>query len=603
VLSPRLSDLPSAPPASSLQPPKLAPAPKPLPAPRQGGLPDAALQTQAGPRLAIQPKTSFGGIGENGYIPPDPNIAVGPTQIVQVVNSEVAVFDKSSGALLSGPSTLSSLWSGLAGCSSSNSGDPIVQYDAGLNTPDGTGRWLITELGSTSAPYYECIAVSTTSDATGTYYLYADTQFGNNLNDYPKFGMWPTASNSAYLATYNLFQNAQTFIGAELCAYDRIGMRSGAGAPTPAAICYTIPNDGGYLPSDLDGATPPADTTPGYFLNFQSTTLSSLRLYELGPDFTNLSNSKLTQASPDITVASFSEACGGGTCIPQPNKQQLDSLGDRLMYRLAYRMLSQNGSVVPTMVVNHSVTAGSSVGVRWYELQATNGIFGVAQQGTYAPDSAYRWMGSAAMDGAGDIAVGYSESSGSIYPQIVFTGRTPTMTANTMGAETVLQPGSGAQTNYSRWGDYTALRIDPSDDSTFWYTNEYYTKNSRLFNYQWSTIIGSFTLASSGGGGGNTGPDFTLSLSSSSLTVTRGSSNTLTVTATATSGAPSVSLSAGGLPKATSASFSPNPVTATGSSTLTVKANRNAPTGVYTVTVTGNDNSGSQSATLTLTIQ
>src|SRR5204863_1935530 len=228
---------------------------------------------------------------------------------------------------------------------------------------------------------------------------------------------------------------------------------------------------------------PPADGTPGVFLNFQPA--STLRQYQFTPNFAAPFTTTLNGPT-DIPVASFAQACNGGTCIVQPNRQNLDSLADRLMYRLAYRVFPDHAS----MVVNHSVTAGSSVGVRWYELQApttTPGGFSVVQQGTFAPDSAYRWMGSAAMDGAGNIALGYSKSSGSIYPAIAFTSRTPTSPLGTMGTEATLQAGSGAQTTYSRWGDYTALRIDPSDDKTFWYTNEYYSRNSQLFNYMWST--------------------------------------------------------------------------------------------------------------------
>lgn len=596
AVSPRLSDLPAAPWARGPKDLKHMPRPKPLPPPGPGpGESDSStlvFKTSQRMKHAAQSRASFAGIGANGYIPPDPNIAVGQSEIVQVVNSEVAVFNKSTGMMLGGyPKSLDSLWSGLGGaCAANDAGDPVVQYD---NLADnGAGRWIITQLGSQSSPYSECIAVSQTSDPSGGYYAYS-YDFGDNFNDYPKFGVWPTASNSAYLASYNLFQNGQSFIGAELCAYDRAAMLSGASAP--AAICYTR-NDGGFLPADLDGATPPPDGTPGYFLNIE--TKSSLRLYELSPDFASPNSSRLTQVTPDITVTPFEEACNGGTCIPQPNRQKLDSLGDRLMYRLAYRMLGGT----PTMVVNHSVVAGSSVGVRWYELQLVNGAFGLAQWGTFAPDSNYRWMGSAAMDKDGDIALGYSESSNTLYPEIAYTGRTPGMTAGQMGAETVLQAGSGAQTNYSRWGDYTVLRIDPSNDKTFWYTNEYYKRNSRRFNYLWSTAIGSFTItaptviASSG-------PNFTLSVAPSALTIRAGSQGAATVTATATADPTSVSLGVSGLPRKTSAGLTRNPVTATGQSTLDVSASRKTPRGAYTITVTGSNASGSQSAKLILNVQ
>jgi hypothetical protein len=597
--SQNLSDLPPAGAAQAPQDVKIVPSPKALPP--HGAGPGAAndgegiIQRQQSPHRAVEPKTNFGGIGANGFIPPDPNIAVGKNDatgfgyIVQVVNSQIAVFDK-TGKLLKGPVSLSSLWNTLGGdCAANNAGDPVVQYDAVAD------RWLVSQLGSTSGPNFsECIAVSQSNDPRGAYTLYS-YPFGNNLNDYPKFGVWPTATNSAYFASYNLYANGQSFVGASLCAYDRQAMIAGDGSAVQ--ICTTIANDGGFLPADLDGATPPADGTAGYFLNFE--TLSTLRLYQLAPDFTTKT---ATLSSPmDIAVASFSEACGGATCIAQPNSQKLDSLGDRLMYRLAYRVFSGDHAA---MVVNHSVTAGSSVGVRWYELRqpAAGGAFSLYQQGTFAPsDGAYRWMGSAAMDGAGNIAVGYSKSSSSLYPSIAFTSRTPGMTAGTMGTETILQAGNGAQTTYSRWGDYTSLRIDPSDDAMFWYTNEYYANNSRFFNYVWSTAIGSFTVAA---GGGGTPPDFSLSTSPTSLTLTRGgSSAATTVTATALNGSSSVSLSVTGLPRATSASFNPNPVTATGASTLTIQANRNAPKGTFGATISGSNGSATHAIPLMVTIQ
>jgi hypothetical protein len=601
AVSPRLSDLPPARSAEGVQQLKVVPPPKPVP-PRQSGpggaaRGDSALQHQEGPPINVQSKTSFGGIGANGFIPPDPNIAVGKTvsgvgYIVQMVNSQLAVYNK-SGALISGPVSLDSLWSALGGgCATNNAGDPIVQYDVQAD------RWLVSQLGSAgSAPYSECIAISQTRNPTGAYYLYS-YNFGSNLNDYPKFGVWATETNSAYLATYNLFPNAgNTLLGAELCAYDRAAMLSGA--TSPIALCFTLPNDANYLPSDVDGPTPPADGTPGYFLNFES--LSSLRLYELSPDFVT-GTATLTQVGPDIAVAPFTEACNGGVCIPQPNSQQLDSLGDRLMYRLAYRVFSGDHNV---MVVNHSVgLAGSSVGVRWYELRqpSTGGAFALYQQGTYAPDSAYRWMGSAAMDGAGNIAIGYSKSSSSVYPSIAFAGRTPGMTPGSLGTETVLVAGKGAQTTYNRWGDYTALRIDPDDDTTFWYTNEYYTKNSLFFNFNWSTAIASFTV---GAAGGST-PDFSLAASPTALTVERGSNGSTVATVTAINTSSSVNLSASGLPRGVSASFGTNPVTATtagATSKLTVSVSRNASTGMFGLTVSGNNGSLSHSIPLMLTVQ
>ena len=488
ALSPALKNLPDA--AWAQAPQDLQVHPRPLPLPARGPGPDlhaadTALQEVAGAPLAVKTAKGFPGIGANGYIPPDPNIAVGLTYIVQVVNSQIAVFDK-GGNLLSGPKTLSSIWSDLGGaCARNNAGDPVVQYD---RTAD---RWLVTQLGSVRKPYSECIAVSTSPDPRGTYFLYAYS-FGSNLNDYPKFGVWPTTTKpGAYLATYNMFANGRTFSGAQLCAYDRAAML--AGHSNPASICFPVSNDGGFLPSDLDGATPPSDGSPGYFLNFE--TSSSLRLYELTPNFASPASSTLALGG-DIPVAAFTQACNGGACIPQLlTSKKLDSLGDRLMYRLAYRNFGTQGEA---MVVNHSVAVGSSVGVRWYQLASTTtpSTFGLSQQGTFAgspPDSIYRWMGSIAMDKAGNIALGYSSSSSGQYPSIAATYQCPSTAAGNMGAEFVIQAGDGSQTGYTRWGDYTSMRIDPSDDLTFWYTNEFYTQSS---SYLWSTFIGSFAVGS-----------------------------------------------------------------------------------------------------------
>lgn len=598
TVSPNLSDLPTAQRAPASNELKQGPKPKPLPkhdaGPHGGSFNDKALQRGLGPQVEVQQKPRFPGIVANGYIPPDPNIAVGKTTagvgyIVQMVNSQLAVFNKATGATVTGPVSLSSLWAPLGGvCAASNSGDPVAQYDVQAD------RWLITQLASTSGPNYgECVAVSQTNNPGGAYYLYSYS-FGTALNDYPKFGVWPTAANSAYLATFNMFPSGgNTTTGSNICAYDRAAML--AGAANPAQVCFLTNDSGGYLPADLDGQTWPAAGALPTYLSFQTT--NALTLYQItGLDFTNPAAAQLT-AAVSIPVAAFAEACAGGTCIPQPGSQQLDSLGDRLMYRLGYRIFSDHSA----MVINHSVVAapGSNVGVRWYELRSPSGspsAFSLFQQGTYAPDSASRWMGSVAMDGAGNIAVGYSKSSSSTYPSIAFTGRTPNTASGAMGPETTLVAGKGAQTFYSRWGDYTALRIDPDDDATFWYTNEYYPSNS-FFNFNWSTAIASFKVGGSGGT-----PDFGLSASPASLAVSRGSKVTSTVTVTETGGSSSVNLSVSGLPRYATAIFSPNPMNASGPSQLTISTNSRTPRGTYTLTVTGTNGSASHAIGLTLQV-
>src|SRR5712691_1939650 len=437
-------------------------------------------------------------------------MAVGPNHVFVAVNSVYQIFTK-TGASVLGPKTLSSLWTGVGGgCATANAGDVVVQYDKLAD------RWILTQLSSLSSPYGECIAVSTSGDPTVTYKAYYYS-FGTNLPDYPKFGAWPTTSNGAYLATYNQFANGSTFAGAALCAYDRTAML--AGAASPGQICFTI-NVSSDLPADLDGSTPPANGSPGYLVT--SETLSSLRIWKLAPNFATPAASTLTQVTPDLAVTAFTELCSGGVCVPQTGTNtQLDSLADRPMYRLAYRNFGDHEA----MVFNHSATSGP----RWYELRATGGAFSVYQQGTYAPDATYRWMGSAAMDQAGDLALGYSASSSSIHPAVRYSGRVPGDPLGTLETEGSIIEGAGSQTNnLHRWGDYSSLRIDPSNDCTFWYINEY-LKADGAFN--WSTRIGSFTFSSCGA------PDLTIAKTHSGNFTQGDTGKTYSLTVTNSGGA------------------------------------------------------------------
>jgi hypothetical protein len=379
------------------------------------------------------------------------------------------------------------LWQTLGGqCANHNDGDGIVLYDKAAN------RWVFSQfaVGGGTGHYFECIAVSTTSDATGSYYQYAFPM--PNFPDYPKIAVWP----DAYYGSFNMFTSATgSFVGGRACAFDRASMLTGAAA---TAQCFQLSNTyAGLLPSDLDGSRPPPALSPNYFLALVDNT--NLGLWQFHVDFATPANSTFTGPAL-IPVTAYTQACStdpNGTCIPQPDpSQQLDSLGDRLMHRLAYR----NFGSYETLVANHSVTVGASVGVRWYELRNPGGAPAIYQQGTYAPDATYRWMGSIGMDRKGDIAVGYSTSSSSVFPSISYTGRLATDALGTMQAENLIVSGSGSQiptpgqpAAANRWGDYSGMTIDPVDDCTFWYTNEY-LKTSGEFN--WSTRIASFKFPS-----------------------------------------------------------------------------------------------------------
>src|SRR5579859_4514333 len=546
--------------------------------------PDLALQHTAALAPTLQAPTQglgFDGLGNASLgftvssAPPDTNGAVGSTQYVQWVNTSFAVFNKSTGALIAGPTAGNSLWSGFGGgCQTNNDGDPIVLYDKLAN------RWILTQFSVTTTPFLQCVAVSTTSDATGTYNRYS-FQYPT-FDDYPKMGVWP----DGYYITFNMF-NGNTFVGSDACAYNRTAMLAGQPA---TQICFQQGNSvGGLLPSDLDGSTAPPAGSPNFLVFFGS---NNLNLFKFHVDFATPANSTFTGPTV-IPVTAFTALCNGGTCVPQSGTtQQLDSLADRLMYRLAYRNFGTHES----LVVNHSVVAGSSGGIRWYELQNPNGTVTVAQQSTFAPDSNFRWMGSVAMDKAGDMAMGYSVSSSAKNPSIAFTGRAATDPANTMQAESTIINGTGSQTgNLSRWGDYSAITVDPVDDCTFWYTNEY-MKTTGSFN--WNTRIANFKFANCGNAAT---PDFTLSSSPTSLSVTQGSSGATTITVNPTNGfTGSVSLSASGLPAGVTASF--NPASTNGTSSLTLTTSATATTGTATVTITGTSGSLTHTTTVTLTV-
>ena len=392
--------------------------------------------------------------------------------------------------------------------------------------------------------------------------------------------------------TYNLF-NGNTFAGAEDCAMDRAAMLAGT---TATQQCFTTSTSfGGLLGADFEsGTAPPAgEANTVIALGTTATTLASWKFHV---DWTTTANSTFTGPT-NISVASYTPACGStGTCIPQSGtSQQLDSLSDRVMFRLAYRNFGDHES----LVTNDAVTAGSSVGIRWYELRNISGTPSVFQQGTFAPDATFRWMGSIAMDKVGNIGLGYSASSSSIHPQIRVTGRLAGDAAGTMTqGESTIVSGAGSQTgSLSRWGDYSSMVVDPVDGCTFWYAQEFIPANG---SFNWKTHLNSFTLPNCATTAAN---DFSISVSPTSGTVTAGGSTTATVGTTLTSGtAESVSLSASGLPTGATASFSPASVTAGGSSTMTLSTSASTPAGSYSVTVTGTAASATHSTTFTLTV-
>src|SRR6266851_960958 len=469
--------------------------------PHSGNVADPVQQTSTPTPSATQTLGQWEGLGE-GYpgftvsaVPPDPNMAVGPNHIVQWVNNAFVVFDK-QGNQVQAPVADSTFWGALSSCYQFGGfSDPIIKYDRAAD------RWVVGEVATPLFPgligqYAQCFAVSKTSDPTfasdangnnTSYYIWA-YGFGANVNDYDKIAVW----SDAYYVTWNIFQNGSTFTGPEACAWNRDDMLNGVHAPR--FVCFQLSSAyASLLPSDLEGATTPPASSPHFFMDIDPSS-GALNLWKFHADFTTPSNSTFTGPTPIPGVAAFTAPCPDTQdCIPQPGTtQNLDALGDRLMYRVAYRNFGDHES----LVANHTVlTASGNTAVRWYEVRSPNAAAALYQQGTFAPDTDNRWMASIAMDHAGNIGVGYSVASGVTYPSIRYTGWQVGDPPGTLQTETSLVEGGGSQTGYDRWGDYSAMMIDASDDCTFWYTQQYQATTQSA---NWNTRIGSFKFSSCG---------------------------------------------------------------------------------------------------------
>jgi hypothetical protein len=451
--------------------------------------PDPVVQSQMLQRLSSipSPLLNFPGIPYPGVgcncAPPDTNGEVGATQYVQIVNEGYQVWNKTTGTSVFGPASIESIWTGFGGvCENSGAGDPVVLYDQLAN------RWVISQfaLDNSGNATDECIAVSTSSDATGSYARY-DFHLGPDFFDYPKLSVWPDAY---YMSDIIFDEINSAYKGPQGFAFDRAKML--AGDPTATVILGPLlgPSMPPMLPADLDGSTLPPAGAPNSFVLFPDT--GTYRIYHFHVDFATPANSTFTLFGTSPS-APFTELCSTTrNCIPQlGTSTKLDGIGDRLMFRLAYRNFGDHESVVG----NFSVNGGHAGAIRWFELRGvTAGPITTFQESTYRPDTTSRWMGSIAMDGRGNIALGFSASDKTIFPQIRYTGRLATDPLNMMTlGEAHLWDGTGSQRDTNnRWGDYSAMTVDPVDDQTFWYTQEYYDSTS---SFNWRTRIGSFKLA------------------------------------------------------------------------------------------------------------
>ena len=427
---------------------------------------------------------SFAGIAGTGYNYSDDTGAAGATQYVQVVNLRYEIFDKTGKKLL-GPVNEDALWSTFGGpCQTSNNGDGTVMYD------QTAARWVFQHHAEpVGGPYLDCVAVSATSDATGAYYLYG-FELTVNLPDQPKLAIWPDAY---YIGQNLLNPSTKSFLASQACALDRTNMLLGNAAN---AICFqgsiSLPT---ILPVSWWGPTPPPAGASEYFFELDQRPgvgANQMNEFLYHVDWVNPFNSSYS-AVATIALPVYKDACAQA-CVPQLDTTNiLKATGDRLTGPLVYRNFGDHESILLTHAVSTGKTTSSPSGIRWYEIRTplTPTIY---QYGTFAPDTSYRFIPSLGMDQMGDIAAGYSVSSATMHPAIRYTGWTPSDSLGKMEAETSIIEGTGSQqaTN-TTWSNYSGISVDPADDCTFWYTNQYYAADS---TNKWSTRIVSFKFPS-----------------------------------------------------------------------------------------------------------
>jgi len=554
----------------------------------------SAVQRSAVRIPAPAPINSFDAINSStsgcGCLPPDTNGDVGDQYYVQWVNSSFQVFDKTTGTPNPGtltPKKGNTLFTGFGGkCETTNSGDPIALWDSRAQ------RWVLSQF-VTSAPFAQCVAVSTSPDPLGTYNRY---EFNFPIfGDYPKMGVWTdeTGSQDAYLLTTHDFNAQSVFQGASFIALERDKMLAGQ----PANMLRYAGHDAyGVQPAALSGTlAAPANACPS-FVHFDYAT-SDYLFWDLCIDWANTGNSTITPVNSPIRIA-------GKTFLPffdsvpqQGTASALDSFGSNMMYRASARAFPADAPTRLSLVVNHTVQGASGqAGVRWVHFDLTDhGTAAttptaldkrIVDQGVYAPDDNNRWMGGVAIDKSGNVGVGFSESSSAMHPQIMVSGRALSDPESTLRDEQSCTAGvaNGTQTSTSgRWGDYSSMSVDPADECTFYFTSEYYATTA---SSSWRTRVCSFKFDNCGG------QDYALVSESPKriemCMATDTTAPSYTLRAGVLNGFSSpVSLTANGVPAGITAAFGSNPMTAPGNTTLTLNGVDALASGDYEFSVEG----------------
>ena len=472
------------------------------------------------------PLLTFEGGGAAGFCacaPPDSDGDVGPNHYVEAINSAFAVFDK-TGNMLAGPITYNTLFAPLGGgtpCGAGqNDGDPFVMYDQIAD------RWVISDFAFPglpgSGPFFQCIAVSTSPDPTGTYNLYAVQHEPTQttwVGDYPKMALWTEpAPGGAYHLTVNLFDGPSlSFRGVRVFAFDRAAMLNGDANPT--AIAFTVPLAGvgdsySFVPANFRTGDPPPAGRDEMLLAIDSpatggVTLTQVHARFFHVDFVTPGNSTFGVGADhtpnaEITVNGFIDAfttANGFTIVPQSGTaQRIDTLGDKIMTPMVYRFDGATESLWTSNTVCTDAPCTQPTGIRWYQFDVTGGTFPATpvQQQTWTnnDDGLYRFMSSIAVDQAGDTAIAYATSSSTAFPGIRYAGRlSADPPSDLVQGEATLFNGTGSESDTNgRWGDYSMTVLD-TDGMTFWTVGEY---EATTGSFNWHTRIGSFNFVGGG---------------------------------------------------------------------------------------------------------
>lgn len=550
----------------------------------------------------------------SGVIPPDTVGDVSPTHYFQWVNLRFSIYNKSTGAVVTGPNNGNTLWSGFGGaCQTTNSGDPIVLWD------DAAQRWVLSQFTGSGTPR-QCFAVSQTSDPLGAYYLY-EFVFPR-FNDYPHIGIWLDGSgqrNGYYFVVHEF--TGQTFNGASFVVVDRDRMLSGTPAAQVAMVRFPNIDAYGALPPHLEGTRRAPAGACAPFVHFDNNS-SEYLFWDLCPDWSTPANSTVTPAaSPQRVPAGAPFSTAVAQVAQAGTAATLDNFSSNVMYRATARAFPAGAPTETSLVINHAVNVGGGIpGIKWvhFDLRSTGAggvlyadgfedgpapsggslVKRIVEEGTYAPDGNSRWMGGIAIDQNGYIGVGYSVAGSALNPQIRYSGRNFDDDPNTLRNEASCTAGiaNGSQTSTSqRWGDYASMSVDPSDECTFWFTSEFYPTTA---SSSWNTRICSFRFPECGQADyklvGNGPTRF-------EICAAGGSDPTLAYRGAVVNGfSGSINLSLSGLPGGVSGNFSSNPLPAGVGGTVTLAGAVGLPSGEYNGLLTGTNGARTRSLPLSL---